>query len=964
MGNLSRGTGRRVRRAATAALVCLLIGCGAYAQAGGAKGPRPRIQGEIEDAQRMVVPGTHSPLARAEFEAGRVPANTKLEGMTIVLGRSAAQEADLQALLAAQQDPNSTQYHKWLTSDEFSARFGVADADAAKIEFWLQQQGFTLQGRSRSNDRIQFSGTVQQVGSTFGTEMHYYQVAGTKHFAPSTDLSVPVAMGPMVQAVTNLSTFRPKAHIKYPAAAATVRPDFTSSQTQNHFLTPKDVATIYDLTPAYNAGLTGTGQSIAIMGQSSIVVSDIENFQNAAGLPKKDPTIVQVPNSGTAAVSTGDESESDLDLEYSGGMAPGATIIFVFVGNNKNFGVFDSLTFAIENQTAPVISISYGTCESDLGTGEYAALNGTLARAAAQGQSVIGADGDNGSEDCSGNKDQTMAEQQALAVDFPSSSQWVTGMGGTEFPTADVVSSNTTFWTAANGSDVISSAKSYIPETVWNDDIAATATVPGTLSSGGGGVSTLTPRPTWQTGVPGIPSGNFRFVPDISLTASPNNAGFLYCSSDTADTKITGSCTPSNGFRDASNINLTVAGGTSFDAPIFAGMVAIINQKTNSSGQGVVNPTLYMLASNAATYASAFHDITVGSNKCTAGTALCSTAGAGSFSATTGFDEASGLGSIDFFNLLSAWPGSSTPSSVASTTTLSAATLTPTAGASDVITIMVASGSNASTTTPTGTLTVAVDGTTQTSTLALVSGAATFTFTSATAGAHTISATYSGDATYASSSGMISVTVGGASAKSFSLTASNTTVAAGGSGTSTITVTPQNGYTGTIAFTVTSSPVVANACFAVPNVTVSGTTAVTAMMTVKTSSSLCGTGAMIGKAEGTDRNRDGWWANVYGWTGGNSGRFNLVAVSGLALSCIFLVGMVGLRSRRRGLIGAALIFVAVVAGVSGCGGGGSAASTSTNGSVNAAKGTYMLTVTGTDSTAGVKASGTLTLTID
>jgi hypothetical protein len=210
---------------------------------------------------------------------------------------------------------------------------------------------------------------------------------------------------------------------------------------------------------------------------------------------------------------------------------------------------------------------------------------------------------------------------------------------------------------------------------------------------------------------------------------------------------------------------------------------------------------------------------------------------------------------------------------------------------------------------------------------------------------------------------MISVTVGSASAKSFSLTTSNATVAAGGSGTSTITVTPQNGYTGTIAFTVTSSPAVTNACFAVPNVNVSGATAVTAMMTVKTSSSLCGTGAMIG-AVGADRSRDGWWANVFGWMGGKYGRLSLVAVSGLALSCIFLTGLVGLRSRRVGLIGAALVFVAVVAGMSGCGGGGSAALTSTNGSVNAAKGTYMLTVTGTDSTAGVKASGTLTLTID
>ncbi|HZC66789.1 MAG TPA: S53 family peptidase [Candidatus Dormibacteraeota bacterium] len=852
MRNIVDGMVRAAVKPLAVVTASLVLCCAAYAQGGAAKGPGTRIQGEIEDAQRMVVPGTHSPLARAEFEAGRLPSSTKLEGMTIVLGRSEAQEADLQALLAAQQDPKSAQFHKWLTADQVAARFGVAGADAAKVEFWLQQQGFTLQGRSRGNNRIQFSGTAQQVESAFKTEMHYYQVAGTRHFAPSTDLSVPAVMGPMVQAVTNLTTFRPKAHMTHAATRATVRPDFTSSQTQNHFLTPKDVATIYDVTPAYNAGLTGTGQSIAIMGQSSIVLSDIENFQSAAGLTKKDPTLVQVPNSGTAAIRTGDESESDLDLEYSGGMAPGATIIFVFVGNSPNSGVFDSLTFAIDNQTAPVISISYGLCESDLGSGEYVAMNGMLGQAAAQGQSVIGADGDNGSEDCSGNTNQTTAQQQALAVDFPSSSQFVTGMGGTEFPAADVAPTNTTFWTAASGSDVIGSAKSYVPEMVWNDDIAATATVPGSLSSGGGGASLLTPRPSWQTGVPGIPTGNFRLVPDISLTASPNNAGFLYCSSDTTDTKVTGSC--ANGFRDSSNTNLTVAGGTSFDAPIFAAMVAIINQKINSSGQGVVNPILYMLASNPTTYGQAFHDITTGNNECTAGPALCSTAGAGSFSATTGYDEASGLGSVDFFNLLNAWPGSTT---------------------------------------------------------------------------------------------------------SFTLTGSNVTVAAGSSGTSTITVTPQSGYTGTVVFTVTSSPAVANDCFSVPNVVVTGTAAVTGTLTVKTSSGLCGVGAAVG-GTGNAHQSEGWW--------GVSGEFplvNMAAISGAALSGILLIGLLGLRPRRLGMVAVAVVFAAVVVGITGCGGGSSASSTAPSGSVNAAKGTYTLTVTGTDSvSSSVKASGTVVLTID
>jgi subtilase family serine protease len=115
----------------------------------------------------------------------------------------------------------------------------------------------------------------------------------------------------------------------------------------------------------------------------------------------------------------------------------------------------------------------------------------------------------------------------------------------------------------------------HIPEQVWNDDLSSSG-----LSSGGSGVSTLTARPSWQTGVTGIPSGSFRLVPDISLDASPNNAGYLICSSDSTATGITGSC--SNGFRDSSDVYLTVAGGTSFDAPIFSSMLAIVNQKLNS----------------------------------------------------------------------------------------------------------------------------------------------------------------------------------------------------------------------------------------------------------------------------------------------------------------------------------------------------------------------------------------------
>jgi len=903
-----------------------------------AQTPAARITTQIVDSERSIIPGTHPPMARQANDAGQVPAGTKLSGISIVFSRTASQEAKLQALLAAQQNLSSPLYHKWLTPEEFANQFGVADSDISKVESWLEQGGFAIDGVSRSKNRVTFSGTAGQVAAAFDTELHHYTVNGQVHYAPSKDVSVPAALSSVVLSVSNLSSFRPRPQLRF-------RSNFTSSQSGNHYLTPKDVDTIYDINQAYNDGYTGTGQSIAVVGQSEVYLSDVENFQNAAGIAVKDPTLVLVPDSGSPAVSSGDEAESDIDMEYSGGIGTGATIYLVFVGDNSNYSVWDSINYAVDTLIAPIISISYGDCETDLGSSDYATLNGVFEQAAAQGQSVIAAAGDAGSTACYGDTNLTTSQQEALAVNFPASSQYVTGMGGTEFPAADVAASNTTYWESANGSDVISSALYYIPEQVWNDDSSSDG-----LSSGGGGVSTLTSRPSWQRGVPGIPSGSYRLVPDISLDASPNNAGFLYCSSDSTATGITGSC--SNGFRDSNDQYLTVAGGTSFDAPIFAGMIAIINQKLNSTGQGVVNSTLYTLAADATTYASAFHDITSGGNQCTAGSSYCSAAGESEYPATTGYDEASGLGSLDFSNLLGAWPTIPASSLDASTTTLSATTSSPAAGADDTITITVASGSSSSTTTPIGTLTIEVDGTTETSSVALTDGSATYTFSSSTAGSHVITATYSGDSTYAPSTGTLALTVGGGS---FSLAAANLTVSAGSSGTSTITITPQNGYTGTIGWSVSTSSSLSNACYSLSDATVSGSSAVTTTMTVYTSESACANAS----AKGSNGKRL--------FTGGvmrsgidnrpNSG-FN-PAKAGMSMGIALLVGLLGYRPKKFRAYAGVFLVAALSFGISACGSGSSSSST------NAPKGTYTLTIVGTDtSSSSITASTTTTLTID
>jgi len=841
---------KRVGNSLSGAAVFLLLCASANAQQ-----PTARITGEIRSQERTALRGSHPPLARAENEAGRVPAGTRLQGVSIVFSRTETQEAELQSLIASQQDPASPLYQQWLTPEEFGVRFGMADVDIATVTNWLEQQGFTVESVSRSKNQITFSGTVQHAEQAFGAELHYYSANGERHFAPYADLMLPTALASVVQAVTNLSTFRPRSHVVRKGPQPGTQYHYTSSQSGNYFLTPKDIATIYDITPAYNAGLNGTGQAIAVVGQSPIVMTDIEHFQTASGVftTPKDPTLNLVPKTGSGTTPvTGDEAESDLDLEYSSTIAPGATIHFVYTGGNANTSVWDSLQYAITSNLAPIISISYGLCEPMLGQSSYNSLNAILAQAATQGQTVISASGDGGSADCAGMSGASTAEQQQLSVDFPSSSQYVTGIGGTEFPSADVDPTNAAsapYWQPKSSSDIVSSALKYIPEQVWND------TTSGNISSGGGGLSTLTARPSWQSGVPGISSGAFRLVPDISLSASPNNAGYLYCSSDTS-TNVTGSCTAGNGFRDSSNSLLTVAGGTSFGAPIFAGMMAIINQKTGKA-QGVANTKLYSLATNSATYASAFHDTTSGNNNCSlAGTTVCPTTISpyANYSAGSGYDLATGLGSIDFANLLTAWSGS-------------------------------------------------------------IAG------------------------------------------RGFTLSANNVTVTAGGTGTSTVAITPQNGYTGTIAWTISSSPASSSLCFSMGSATVSGTSAVTASLTIKTSSTACGTAANIDARRGTR------FAGLPAPAVSSNSPSSLLGFSqaGLALAALVLIGWGGRRSRELRVAGCPLFLIA--AGLlTGCSG---SSTYSPPPSGTAAKGTYTVTITATDTaTSSVTASTSMTLTID
>ena len=465
---------------------------------------------------------------------------------------------------------------------------------------------------------------------------------------------MPAAFAGTVLSVGNLSDLRakPRNIRSSDRLSVALSPHYTNSSSGNHYLSPADFATIYDLNPLYAARLDGTGQSIAVMGQTAIQTStvddtgDLDDFRSAAGLPPRTSSNfrqVQVPSSGTAVIVSADLVEADLDLEWAEAVAPNAKLIFVYIGNAANFDAFNALQYTVDNNLAPIISITYGNCEADPPlSADPLTVQQWAQQANSQGQTIIAASGDSGAADCDVQKDDPASK--GVAVDVPAAIPEVTGVGGTEFSGDASSTTTTTYWNATNTA-VGGSAISYIPETTWNDTLTL-----GVLSSSGGGASTLFAKPTWQVGT-NVPNDGARDVPDIALSASSSHDPYLVCSSQ--------SC--ASGFSASSH-----TGGTSFGAPTFAGIVALINQRT-SSIQGNVNPTLYSLAGNTP---AAFHDITTGSNDvpCTSGSPDCPGSGIMGFSAGPGYDQTTGLGSLDAAVLVNAWPAaysiSASPTSV------------------------------------------------------------------------------------------------------------------------------------------------------------------------------------------------------------------------------------------------------------------------------------------------------------
>jgi len=626
----------------------------------------------VDTSRTTVVTGNVHPMAHRGLDQGRVDPAMRMH-VTINFKMTAAQEADLDALLAAQQKRGSPEYQRWLTPEEFGSRFGLSQGDINKVTQWLQGEGFQVEGVPASRNMITFSGTAQQVESALHTEIHQYVTDGKAHFSNAGDPAVPAALSDVVMGFRGLNNFELK-----PRMLKQTNAKFTSIVSGNHYVAPPDFATIYDVNHLYQMGFTGSGQKIVVVGQSDVALSDIRAFRSNSGLPANDPTPVNSTNSSFVGLvvpkgatdpgmQPGDIDEANLDVEWAGAIAYNATVIFIVGDPVNGGGVIDAINYAITTSPipAPVISTSYGDCEANFPAGAVSSLQSLMKQANVEGITVLAPTGDTGSADCDFNNSPTgpvtTTSTHGLAVDLPGALQSVTAVGGTEFNEG-----NGTYWKPAVGTDLISSATSFIPEEAWNDTTMKVNGNPVGLSAGGGGSSTVIPKPAWQAGT-GVPNDGARDVPDVSFNSSLLHDGYLICDEkfDSSTNTFSPTCVSPFGFRDSAAGNLAVVGGTSVGPPIMASIVALINQFTNhATGSGNINPVLYPLA---ASLPAAFHDVTTGNNQvpfsppCVLSTQI-------GYTATAGYDLATGLGSIDAFALVTNW-SSVTPASTGNAST-------------------------------------------------------------------------------------------------------------------------------------------------------------------------------------------------------------------------------------------------------------------------------------------------------
>ena len=757
-------------------ILVLLVSCGfAWSQGLGA----PRIVQRIDDRARVTLKGNVHPLAQASSDLGPVADSFPAQRMLLLLQRSPLQASALHQFLQDVHRPGNSRYHKWLTPGQFGATYGPNDADIAAVSGWLQAHGLSVARLTKGKTALEFSGTAAQFRDAFHTEIHAYSVNGVQHYANNLDPQIPAALAPLIAGIVPMNDFAPQPYIKNPGEAVfdlkthTFLPLWTFPPTGAYRLEfgPGDFAIQYDLNPLYNAGITGTGVTIGIIGASNVDPTVVATYRSFFGLPPGTLNVVldgSDPGQNYAAV------ESYLDVEEAGAVAPGATInLYTAADTSVQYGLNLAALRAVDDDVATVLSTSYGACEQNFGLAGNQFWASLWEQAAAQGQTPLVSAGDGGPAGCD-NFNTASQAQYGIAVNGIASTPWNIAVGGTDFYYSTYNGSTSaqenqlqTYWDSVATLYPTTSLLQPVPEQPWNQAFGLDLYSGGvynpnasTIVAGSGGPSSCSTgveasngtyssctggyrKPAWQTGT-GVPADGVRDLPDVSLFAAVGEDASIYpiCFSQ-------GQCIVSDG-----DLTIGIVGGTSAASPAMAGIMALVNQKYGPQGQA--NFTLYPLA---AQHPTVFHDITNGSNvvPCVAGTPNCTLSTANDntkgfytvgFDAAPGYDMATGWGSVDANLLLEYWNSLTFTST---STTLSLGQTSFTHGTPVKVTVGV-SGSGG---TPTGDVALLATATPQSNTgisdLTLQTGTASATLNNLPGGQYNVTARYAGDSTFASS---------------------------------------------------------------------------------------------------------------------------------------------------------------------------------------------------------------------
>jgi subtilase family serine protease len=680
---------------------------------------QPLITKKIDETKLVRLVGNVRPEATLENDRGAVGDSMQLEHLQLLLKRPAASEAELAAYMDRLQTPGSPDYHHWLTPEELGAQYGPSSADTAAVTAWLETHGFQINTISPSGMRIDFSGNAGQIIESFKTEIHYLEVNGKRHFANMQDPQIPEALSPVVAGIASLNDFKPHP-MRTPVvpmtatgvSRAAVSPEYTVNSSYQ-LVVPADLATIYDFNPTFKAGTAGQGQTVYLLERTNLYSNnDYTTFRKTFGLNAyKSAFSVEHPGGCVdPGVIVNDDSEAAVDVEWAAAAAPAANIVLASCKDTATtFGGFVALQALADAKNHPtIVSLSYGEPEGDLGAGGNLYIYQLYQQAAAEGISVFVSSADAGAADDSQNH---AYAQNGINVSGFASTPFNLAAGGTDYADTYLGTTNN-YWSSTNTA-VHSSARSYIPEIPWNDSCASmlitkvlgfqvpygtsgacnssagdsfltTAADSGGPSACAHGASKDAPetngtckgyaKPSWQQGLYGNPSDGVRDLPDVSLFAANGVWGHYYvvCYSDPK-----GNGAPCTGAPST----WSGAGGTSFVAPILAGVQALINQKWGRQGNPdyayyTLAKTAYGKSGNASCNSShetskscVFHDVTLGDMDVNCrGSLNCykpsGTNGVLSVSSKTyepayragsGWDFATGIGTLDVNELVQAW---------------------------------------------------------------------------------------------------------------------------------------------------------------------------------------------------------------------------------------------------------------------------------------------------------------------